>query len=39
MGINKRCICGTLCDLVPCAQYKKREKYPWRSVNFGKVTV
>ena len=30
-------ICGALCDLVPFAQFKKREKHPWRSVNFSKV--
>ena len=24
-------------DLVPFAQFKKREKHPWRSVAFGKV--
>ena len=26
-----------LCDLVPFMQFKKREKHPWRSVNFNKV--
>ena len=26
-------IFGALGDLVPCAQFKKREKHPWRSVN------
>ena len=25
-------ICGALRDLVPFAQFKKREKHPWRSV-------
>ena len=30
-------ICDALRDLVPYAQFKKREKYPWRSVTFGKV--
>ena len=30
-------ICGALRDLVPFAQFKKREKHPWRSVNFSKV--
>ena len=30
-------ICGALRDLVPCAQFKKREKHPWRSVTFNKV--
>ena len=24
-------------DLVPCTQFKKREKHPWRSVTFRKV--
>ena len=28
-------ICGALCDLVPFVQFKKREKHPWRSVNFS----
>ena len=28
-------ICGVLCDLVAFAQFKKREKYLWRSVDFG----
>ena len=26
-----------LCDLVPFVQFRKREKHPWRSVNFNKV--
>ena len=30
-------ICGALRDLVPFVQFKLREKYPWRSVNFSKV--
>ena len=30
-------ICGTLRDLVPFAQFKKREQRPWRSVNFSKI--
>ena len=30
-------ICGALRDLVPCTQFKKREKHPWRSVTFSKV--
>ena len=29
--------CGTLRDLVPFVQIKKREKHPWRSVNFSKA--
>ena len=32
-------ICGALRNLVPFAQFKKREKHPWRSVNFSKVRV
>ena len=24
-------------DLVPFVQFKKREKHPWRNVNFSKV--
>ena len=30
-------ICGALRDSVPYVQFKKREKHPWRSVNFSKV--
>ena len=30
-------ICGALRDLVAFVQFKKREKHPWRSVNFSKV--
>ena len=30
-------ISGALRDLVPFVQFKKREKHPWRSVNFSKV--
>ena len=30
-------ICGALRDLVPFVQFKKREKHPWRCVNFSKV--
>ena len=30
-------ICGALSDLVPFVQFTKREKQPWRSVNFSKV--
>ena len=29
--------CGALHDLVPFVRFKKREKHPWRSVNFSKV--
>ena len=28
---------GALGDLVPFVQLRKREKHPWRSVNFSKV--
>ena len=30
-------ICDVLRDLVSFAQFKKREKHPWRSATFGKV--
>ena len=30
-------VCGALPNLVPFVQFKKREKHPWRSVNFSKV--
>ena len=30
-------ISGALRDLLPCAQFKKREKHPWRSFPFSKV--
>ena len=30
-------ICGAVRDLVPSAQFKKREKHAWRRVNFSKV--
>ena len=30
-------IYSALRDLVPFVQFKKREKHPWRSVNFSKV--
>ena len=33
-GIYK---CDALRDLVPFVKFKKREKNPWRSVNFSKV--
>ena len=29
--------CGTLRDFVAFVQFRKREKQPWRSVNFKKV--
>ena len=31
-------ICDALYDLVPFVQFKKREKHPWSSVTFSKVT-
>ena len=30
-------ICGALRVSVPFVQFKKREKHPWRIVNFSKV--
>ena len=30
--------CDVLRGLVPFAQFKKREKHPWRSVTFSKVS-
>ena len=30
-------LCGALRDLVPFVQFKKRDKHPWKSVNFNKV--
>ena len=32
-------ICDALHDLVTFVQFKKREKHPWRSVNFSKLTL
>ena len=32
---GKYSICGALRDLVSFAQFKKREKHPWTSVNFS----
>ena len=29
--------CDALRDLVPFAQFKKREKHPWMSITFSKV--
>ena len=29
--------CDVLSDLVPLVQFKKREKHPWRSVDFSNV--
>ena len=36
-GANTVDIFGALCDLVAFVQYKKRDKHPWRSVNYSKV--
>ena len=30
-------MCGAFCDLVPFVQLKKREKHPWRSVDYSEV--
>ena len=32
-------ICDALSDLVPFVQIKNREKQPWKSVAFSKVTL
>ena len=38
MSFTSEClICGALRDLVAFVQFKKREKHPWKSVNFSKV--
>ena len=34
---NYQKICGALRNLVPFAQFQKREKHPWRIVTFSKV--
>ena len=34
--IDSKLWCDVLHDLLPFVQFKKREKYPWRSVTFGK---
>ena len=31
--------CDALCNLLPFVQFEKREKHPWRSVNFSKVAA
>ena len=31
--------CDALSDVVPFVQLKKREKHPWRGVNFSKVAA
>ena len=35
--IDSKFWCDVLYDLVPFAQFKKREKHSWRSVTFSKV--
>ena len=30
---------GESCNLVPFVQFKKREKHPWRSITFSKITL
>ena len=35
--INELQICSALRELVPFVQFKKREKHPWKSVNFSKI--
>ena len=35
--LNGRNKCDALRDMVVFVQFKKREKHPWRSVNFSKV--
>ena len=35
--VNAMAVVVALRDLVLCAQFKKREKHPWRSVTFSKV--
>ena len=32
-------LCDALSDLVPFVQFKKREKHPWRGVNFSKAAA
>ena len=34
---SNKIICDALRDLVALVQFDKREKHPWRSVNFSKV--
>ena len=36
---KKKTVCDELRDLVPFVPFKKREKHPWRSVNFRKIAV
>ena len=35
--LEKISLCDALRDLVSFAQFKQREKHPWRSVTFSKV--
>ena len=39
VGKKQSLICDALRDLVTFVQCKKREKHPWRSVNFSKVLI
>ena len=39
LALGKVQICDALRDLAPFVQIKKREKHPWRSLNFNKVAV
>ena len=32
-------MCDALRDLVPCVQFKKLERHPWRNVTFIKVKL
>ena len=34
---NKQNECDASRDLIPFVQFKRREKHPWKSVNFSKV--
>ena len=36
---SQQTIRDALHDLVPFAQFKKREKHPWRRVTFSKVAL
>ena len=38
LWIAERKKCDYLRDLLPFVQFKKREKHPWRSISFSKVT-
>ena len=38
IGNRRKLTCDALRDLVPFVKFKKREKHPWRSLSFSKVT-